>query len=96
MSQITYIGFPPVNKPFLMNNQVHPEWQRWFTKLTQSSNENYPNLGSSNQPRPTFGLTEMTTAERDALSNVPNGTMIYNTTTHKGQIYENGCWGNLT
>ena len=37
----------------------------------------------------------ITTAERDALQNVINGQLIYNTSTEKFQGYENGAWVNL-
>lgn len=37
----------------------------------------------------------ITTAERDALQNVINGQLIYNTSAEKFQGYENGAWVNL-
>ena len=37
----------------------------------------------------------ITTAQRDALQNVINGQLIYNTSTNKFQGYENGAWVNL-
>jgi hypothetical protein len=37
----------------------------------------------------------LTTAQRDALQNVINGQIIYNTTLNKFQGYENGAWINL-
>lgn len=40
-------------------------------------------------------LPTLTTTERNALSSPSNGTMIYNSTTHKGQIRANGSWVDL-
>lgn len=37
----------------------------------------------------------LTTAQRDALQNVINGQLIYNTTLNKFQGRENGAWVNL-
>lgn len=37
----------------------------------------------------------LTTAQRDALQNVINGQLIYNTSTNKFQGRENGAWVNL-
>jgi hypothetical protein len=40
-------------------------------------------------------LTPMTTAVRDALGNVSNGMLIYNSTTATLQGYQAGSWQNL-
>jgi len=40
-------------------------------------------------------VPRITTAERDALQNVINGQIIYNTSTDKFQGYEAGAWANL-
>jgi hypothetical protein len=40
-------------------------------------------------------IPRLTTAQRDALQNVINGQLIYNTTTNKFQGFENNSWQNL-
>lgn len=40
-------------------------------------------------------VPQVTTAQRDALQNVINGQLIYNTTTNKFQGREAGSWVNL-
>lgn len=40
-------------------------------------------------------VPRLTTAQRDALRNVMNGQLIYNTTLEKFQGRENGAWVNL-
>jgi hypothetical protein len=42
-----------------------------------------------------FRLANMTTAERDALTNVANGDVIYNTNTNKFQGRASGAWVDL-
>ena len=42
-----------------------------------------------------FRLANMTTAERDALTNVANGDVIYNTSTNKFQGRASGAWVDL-
>ena len=42
-----------------------------------------------------FKLASMTTAERDALTGVENGDMIYNTSTNKFQGRAGGAWVDL-
>jgi hypothetical protein len=37
----------------------------------------------------------MTTAERDAITAPPNGTILYNTTTNKLQVRAAGSWVDL-
>jgi hypothetical protein len=50
-----------------------------------------PNRGQVNVP---WKLASYTTTERNALG-VPNGSTIYNETTHKFQGYANGAWVDL-
>lgn len=40
-------------------------------------------------------VPQVTTSQRNALTNVINGQLIYNTTLNKFQGYENGSWQNL-
>jgi hypothetical protein len=38
----------------------------------------------------------MTTAQRDAITSVPAGLMIYNTTTNKLNFYNGSAWEAVT
>ncbi|HHF7341050.1 TPA: hypothetical protein ACPSKZ_000683 [Legionella anisa] len=40
-------------------------------------------------------IPRLTNEQRNALQNVVNGQVIYNTTVNKFQGYENGAWGNF-
>ena len=42
-----------------------------------------------------FTVPEYTTAQRDAIS-PENGQMIYNSTTNRIEIYQNGDWAYMT
>jgi len=42
-----------------------------------------------------FTLGSFTTAQRDALTGVVDGTLIYNTTEGKPQVYSNSAWGDV-
>ena len=42
-----------------------------------------------------FTLGSFTTAQRDGLTGVAEGTLIYNNTEYKPQVYSNSAWGNL-
>ncbi len=43
-----------------------------------------------------FLLPRMTTVQRNALAAAPDGGCIYNTTTLKVQVRENGAWLDIT
>lgn len=43
-----------------------------------------------------FLLPRMTTVQRDAVATPANGSMLYNTTTNKVQVRENGAWNDIT
>lgn len=38
------------------------------------------------------GFIQLTTTERDALTDVPEGMLIYNTTTHALNLYNATSW----
>ena len=40
-----------------------------------------------------FTLGSFTTAQRDGLTGVAEGTLIYNNTEYKPQVYSNSAWG---
>ena len=42
-----------------------------------------------------FSTPPYTTTERDALSSVTSGSIIYNTTTNKLQVYNGSSWIDL-
>lgn len=62
-------------------------WSDFMATFVQSLQE-YLSMNGIFVPR-------ITTAQRDALQNVINGQMIYNTTLNKFQGYENSAWANL-
>jgi len=43
-----------------------------------------------------FRPLQVTTAQRDALTNIYNGLVVYNTTTNKINIYTIGGWEEVT
>ena len=55
------------------------------------------NVGKPFEPTDsqTFAVPSLTTTERDALPNITNGTIIYNTSLNKLQARENGAWVNI-
>lgn len=71
----------------LKTGKLTPKWQDFFATSSQTLGTYLSELG--------VDLPSMTTAQRDAQNNPPNGRLIYNTTTNKGQIRENGAWVNL-
>lgn len=77
--------YDPVTKgqPLYLSNI----WSDFMATFVQSLQE-YLSMNGIFMPR-------ITTAERDALQNVINGQMIYNTTLNKFQGRENGAWVNL-
>ena len=52
------------------------------------------NFGKPQNPSDamTFAVPSYTTTERDALPNITNGMIIYNSTTNVFNFYENGSW----
>lgn len=43
----------------------------------------------------TFAVPSYTTAQRDVLPDITNGTIIYNSTLNKLQARENNAWVNI-
>lgn len=78
----TYDPVIKVGTPYLSN-----VWSDFMATFVESLREYLSQNG--------IFVPRLTTAQRDALQNVINGQLIYNTSTNKFQGYENGAWANL-
>lgn len=62
-------------------------WSNLMTSIVQTISETISQNG--------IFVPKLTTAQRDALKNVPDGQVIYNTTLNKFQGREAGAWVNF-
>lgn len=87
MSQ-TFDELPLYDPIFDPNTRkLTPVWFNFLASFSQTLGQYLSENG--------MDLPQMTTTQRNAQINPPNGRMIYNTTTNKGQIREAGAWVDL-
>lgn len=86
---------PPISSKVIgTDGKLDPNWQRWFMNFHSSFNQFFPvySPATSNSSASLLGAPKLTTAQRDALQNVADSTIIYNTTTNAFNFRENGAW----
>ena len=70
-----------------------------LSTVTSATTDNYKVLTIKNDASGEYNLQlpvrNLTTAQRDALTNVPNGFIIYNSTDDKFQSYNETAWSNI-
>lgn len=67
--------------------QMSDVWIGWFSNFIQVLQGYLTQNG--------ILLPQLTTSQRDALQNVPNGQIIYNTTINSAQYYKAGTWTSI-
>ena len=92
MTTYTLINQPPNYTNITYNGKTVVTWQRWFNTVYSAWNEFFPSSASDSLTFPIFTVSQLTTTQCDALVNVSNGAIIYNTTTNAFNFYENGAW----
>jgi hypothetical protein len=79
-------------------------WQRWFASLQTALSqffkpftipENALAGGNLRMTYPVLVITQLTTEQRDGLTEIENGAVIYNTTTQKFNFRQNDTWKEL-
>lgn len=76
---------PPVNDKIIdVNSKLSPPWEDWFTF-------NWQNLVTFLSSSGVF-LPQLTTVQRNAITPLTNGQMIYNTTLDAPQMVVAGVW----
>lgn len=80
---------PPVDYPLVQeDSKVTVNWRNFYNQLWLFLNFNF--VGNIPVP-PSY-----TTAQRDAIADLRNGMIIYNTDLQKLQTVENGSWVTFT
>jgi hypothetical protein len=76
------------------NGELNAEWKDWFLNFHNSFKQFFPaySPAASNTSSVALGTSALTTTQRDALVDVANGTVIYNSTTNAFNFRENGAW----
>lgn len=74
-------------------------WVRWLSQLQIFINNFFQIFmivdSTGNVPRTVFAPPQMSQADRDALQQLTNGVIIFNTTSGKINYYQLGSWAEL-
>lgn len=94
MSERLLLGPPPIYTNLTYNGRNNANWVRWFQSVKNTISQFFKIYGGTdgNEQYVVFLAPNFTTTERDALSGVENGSIIYNTTTNQFNFYENNAW----
>lgn len=108
MTMITQMPLPPIHDPIVIKNGdgfvMSSSWTNWFNSLyallapilVGSKNDADPTPAQINQINVGFlGVPQLSTAQRDTVSNPADGVMIYNLTDARFQGRQSGAWVNL-
>lgn len=75
----------PTTKMVQEDGNLHPSWQQWFQQLVTVIQNNLSPNGFTLPQQPTTTITLLNTA-------ASKGVIIYNETTDKGMLNENGTF----
>lgn len=75
----------PTTKMVMEDGNPHPAWSQWFQQLVTVIQNNLSPNGFTLPQQPTTTITQLNTQES-------KGVIIYNETTDKGMINENGTF----
>lgn len=76
------------NVGLISQGDLHPAWQTYFMQLTDYLHRN---VGAEGYVAPSQETTNIA-----LLTNAKNGTMIYDSTSHKLKVNENGTFKTVT
>lgn len=99
MPENIIISQVPETEDVLEDRKMSPVWQRWFNQLQLFILQYFRifmiNSSQGKIPRIVFMPPAMSQADRDALDNPENGTIIFNQTSGKINYYQLNAWGEL-
>ena len=94
---------PTEDKMYDKDNEMSRNWESWFDTINTLLNNYLTGYIDRRTGRltQTFQLPTLTTDERDYISTLPTpstiatGTLIYNTTLNKVQVWDGTTWVDL-
>ena len=88
------LNLPPAYNALTYQGSISKPWLKWMTQSQQAHTQFFPiiNLVNGATQVPIPSMPSYTTTEIADLQNPTNGMMVYNTTTHAFNFYENGVW----
>lgn len=94
MSNVIFTPPPLYNSIITENNQLDPSWAKWFSNIYSVLNQFFPNVGVGGNSIYTslIAIPNFNTANRDNLTNLNNGYLIYNIDTNQLNLYSDGNW----